>query len=113
MRNELDLIYREFDSFAVYRLVYDEIDRLNQHYYDNFFNFNRDTPAKRLEGRTEQDLIEAFWIRYEFSLLTKKVGHMEPAEDGLPVARALFGCNTNKEFTEVSNRDDRLYKYNS
>lgn len=38
---------------------------------------------------------------------------MEPAEDGLPVARALFGCNTNKEFTEVSNRDDRLYKYNS
>lgn len=53
VRDELELIYREFDSFAVYRLVYDEIDRLNQHYYDNFFNFNRDTPAKRLEGRTE------------------------------------------------------------
>jgi hypothetical protein len=60
VRDELDLLYREFDSFAVYRLVYDEIDRLNQHYYDNFFNFNRDTPIKRLENRTEYDLIESF-----------------------------------------------------
>ena len=44
VRDELDQMYKEYDSFAVYRLVYDEIDRLNQHYYDNFFAFNRDTP---------------------------------------------------------------------
>jgi len=29
VRDELDQMYREYDSFAVYRLVYDEIDRLN------------------------------------------------------------------------------------
>ena len=37
VRDELDIMYKEYDSFAVYRLVYDEIDRLNQHFYDNFF----------------------------------------------------------------------------
>lgn len=112
VRDELDAMYKEYDSFAVYRLVYDEVDRLNQHFYDNFFNFNRDTPLKRLECRTEYDLIESFWLRYEFSLLTKKAGHTEAAQDGLPLPRALFGKNTNKEFGELSNREDRLYKYN-
>lgn len=106
-------MYLEYDSFAVYRLVYDEVDRLNQHYYDNFFNFNRDTPLKRLECRTEHDLIESFWLRYEFSLLTKKAGHLEASQDGLPLPRALFGTNTNKGFSEISNKEDRLYKYNA
>ncbi len=105
-------MYKEYDSFAVYRLVYDEIDRLNQHFYDNFFSFNRDTPNKRVECRTEYDLIESFWLRYEISLLTKKAGHSLATEDGLPLPRTLFGINTNKPFTEVSNKEDRLYKYN-
>jgi hypothetical protein len=109
----LDRLYHEYDSFAVYRLVYDEIDRLNQHFYDNFFSFNRDTPLKRVEMRTEQDLIDAFWLRYEFSLLTKKAGHTLATEDGLPLPRALFGTNTNKAFSELSNRENRLYKYNA
>jgi hypothetical protein len=112
VRDELDVMYRDFDSFSVYRLVYDEIDRLNQHYYDNFFNFNRDTPLKRLECRTEFDLIESFWLRYEFSLLTKKAGHAVPTDDGLPLPRALFGTNTNKAFSEHSSKEDRLYKCN-
>jgi hypothetical protein len=112
VRDELDLMYKEYDSFAVYRLVYDEIDRLNQHFYDNFFSFNRDTPMKRLECRTEYDLIESFWLRYEISLLTKKAGHSVATEDGLPLPRTLFGVNTNKPFTELSNKEDRLYKYN-
>lgn len=29
LREEMELIYREYDSFALYRIVYDEIDRLN------------------------------------------------------------------------------------
>lgn len=114
VRDDLDRMYREYDSFAVYRLVYDEIDRLNQHYYDNFFAFNRDTPNKRLECRTEYDLIESFWLRYEFSLLTKKSrSTTEGEEDGLPLPRTLFGINTNKEFCELSNKEDKLYKYNN
>ncbi len=113
VRDELDQMYREYDSFAVYRLVYDEIDRLNQHFYDNFFNFNRDTALKRVEQRTENDLIESFWLRYEFSLLTKKAGHTEAAQDGLPLPRALFGVNSNKPFEDLSNKEDRLYKINA
>jgi len=113
VRDELDQMYREYDSFAVYRLVYDEIDRLNQHFYDNFFNFNRDTALKRVEQRTENDLIESFWLRYEFSLLTKKAGHTEAAQDGLPLPRALFGLNSNKPFEDLSNKEDRLYKINA
>jgi len=73
VRDELDRMYLEYDSFAVYRLVYDEIDRLNTHFYDNFFNFNRDTPIKRLENRTEYDLIESFWLRYESIMLSTTI----------------------------------------
>lgn len=113
VREELDKMYLEYDSFAVYRLVYDEIDRLNTHYYDNFFNFNRDTPIKRLENRTEYDLIESFWLRYEVSLLTKKAGHTIASQDGLPLPRVLYGTNSNKDFSEVSSKEDRLYKFNA
>lgn len=52
LRDELQTMYAEYDSFAIFRIVYDEIDRFNKHYYDNFFAFNKDTPLKRLE-RTE------------------------------------------------------------
>ena len=112
IREELDALYRVYDSFAVYRIVYDEIDRLNQQYYDNFFTFNKDTPLKRLERR-EQDLIEAFWLRYEFSLLIRKASH-SPAlpEDDLPLCRALIGSNTNMPSSILSNKEERLYKYN-
>jgi hypothetical protein len=113
VRDELDRMYLEYDSFAVYRLVYDEIDRLNTHFYDNFFNFNRDTPIKRLENRTEYDLIESFWLRYEVSLLTKKAGHTIASQDGLPLPRVLYGTNSNKDFSGLSSKEDRLYKYNA
>ena len=52
LREELSKIYAEYDAFAIFRIVYDEIDRFNQQYYDNFFTFNKDTAQKRLE-RTE------------------------------------------------------------
>ena len=75
------------------------------------FAFNKDTPAKRQE-RTEYDLIEAFWLRYEFSLLSKKMGHVEVKDDGLPLTRVLIGSNSNKPYSELSNKEDRIYKYN-
>ena len=49
IREELDKVYREYDAFAIYRIVFDEIDRFNTHFYDNFFKFNKDTPQKRVE----------------------------------------------------------------
>lgn len=33
-------------------------------------------------------------------------------DDGLPLPRALIGSNTNKDFSEVSDTEKRLYKFN-
>ena len=49
IREALAPIYREFDSFSFFRVVFDEIGRMNQTYYDNFFNMNRKAAEKRLE----------------------------------------------------------------
>ena len=48
LRDQLQKIYMEFDSFAMFRIVFDEIDRLNSAYHNNFFDFNRHNPAKRV-----------------------------------------------------------------
>lgn len=63
VREELNLVYKDYDAFTKYRTVSEEIIRLNTHYFDNFYNFNKDAPAKRTQ-RTEHDLIESFWLRY-------------------------------------------------
>ena len=47
LRDELDFIYKEYDSFAKYRMVNEELERLNLYFFDNFFAFNRDTATKR------------------------------------------------------------------
>ena len=57
-------------------------------------------------------MIESFWLRYEFSLLSKKIGHTDVAKDGLPLSRTLIGKNTNKDYAELANKEDRIYKYN-
>ena len=69
VRNALATIYCEFDSFSFFRLVFDEISRLNQTYFDNFFNMNRKAAEKRLEQITEHSLISSFLVRYEISEL--------------------------------------------
>lgn len=43
IRDELDIMYKEFDAFSKYRIVNEEIERLNVHFFDNFYNFNKDT----------------------------------------------------------------------
>lgn len=42
VRDDIMKIYSEYDAFAIFRIVYDEIDRFNAHYYDNFFKINKD-----------------------------------------------------------------------
>ena len=36
LRDDLDIVYAEYDSFAYKRLVFDEIEKFGHHYYDNF-----------------------------------------------------------------------------
>lgn len=58
-------------------------------------------------------MIDAFWLRYEFSLLIRKSSHSSVlSSDGLPLTRALIGGNTLKPYEELSNKDVRLYKHN-
>jgi hypothetical protein len=90
-------------------MINEEIERINVHYFDNFFSFNRDTMQKR-QQRTENDLIEALYTRYQFSLLSadKKI---DVNKDGLPQPRALVGQNTNKPFDQSSDKEIKLYNY--
>ena len=101
LRDDLDVIYKEYDSFAKYRMVNEEVERLNLFFFDNFFAFNRDTATKR-QQRTEQELIDALWLRYEFGLVQKKKVGFQGEDDHLPVPRVLFGANTNKGYKELS-----------
>ena len=111
IRDPLDAIYQDYDSFSKFIMLNEEIERLNVHYFDNFFSFNKDTLQKR-QQRTEHELIEAFWFRYKFSLLQKKKTDIENYDDGLPLSRALVGQNTNKPFDQLSETETRLYKFN-
>lgn len=113
IRDELTIIYKEYDSFSKYRIVNEEIERLNVHYFDNFFNINRDTAQKR-QQRTEQELIDAFDARTQYGLLQKKSSDFAPEDsnDGLPATRVLIGKNTGKDYSATSDSEMRLYKFN-
>ena len=103
VRDQLDEVYKEYDAFSKYRIVNEEIERINSHFFDNFFSFNRDTLAKR-QQRTEHELIEALYQRYQYSLMQRKSCDFseEDANDGLPISRVLIGQNTNKANSEAS-----------
>lgn len=106
IREDLNAIYREYDSFAVHSVIYDEIPKTGRYFYDNFFAFMKDTPQKRLY-KSEKDLIEGLSFRYEFG----QIGKEElKREDGLPLPRTLFGSNTNADFSELSS-DVQLWKF--
>lgn len=47
LREQLSVVYKEYDSFSFFRLVFDEIPRFNKIYFDAMFNINRKTAEKR------------------------------------------------------------------
>jgi len=71
IRDHLEKIYQELDSFAMFRLVFDQIERLNSACYNNFIRFNRATPFERVSF-TELKMVEEFRTRYHFSILFNK-----------------------------------------
>jgi hypothetical protein len=48
IRDQLTRVYSEFDSFSIFSLVFDEIDRLNVAFHEQFYSFNQDIPSKRI-----------------------------------------------------------------
>jgi len=99
IREALKVIYTESDSFAVHSIIYDEIPKNGHNFYENFYSFLKDTPQRRV-NKTERELVESLAFRYEFGLAETLEEHKR--EDGLPVPRALFGINTNKDNNELS-----------
>ena len=108
IREALNLIYREYDSFAIHTIIYDEIPKNGHYFYDNFYSLLKENPQKRCE-KSEKDLIEALMFRYEFGLVGNVEDHKR--EDDFPVPRVLFGVNTNKDNHELSS-EEQLWKVN-
>lgn len=59
IRDKMQVIYKDLDSFSLHRIVMHEIKLLNKCFSENFLTFNRHSPAKRL-GSTPAQLINAF-----------------------------------------------------
>jgi len=86
-------------------MVHDEVERLGQHFFENFFSFTKEVPIKRLQ-KTENDLIQSLNLRYEYS----KIGIEEEKSggDGMPRPRCLIGQRTNLAPDALSNSETRL-----
>lgn len=67
----MNQVYSELDSFSIFRLVFDEIERMNLMFHQTFFTFNQDPVIKRIQ-RKESDLLNEFWMQYQVSILQKK-----------------------------------------
>jgi len=48
LRDKFTAIYAENDSFSLFRIIFDEIPRFSQTFFDNFFNLNRKPAEKRM-----------------------------------------------------------------
>ena len=48
IRDHMATIYKELDSFALLRIAFYEVVRLNKQFFSNFENFNAIAPEKRL-----------------------------------------------------------------
>ena len=100
----MDDIYK-YDSFAIKKMIYDDVQKLSHHFYDNFYKFNTDHFDRWLES-SEESLIEAFKLKYEFGVISTKA-----LPDKLwGLSWVLCGPNTNKGSDAVSS-DEMLMKY--
>lgn len=98
IRDHMEKIYQELDSFAMFRIVFDQIDRLNKSCYNNFIRFNMSSPCDRL-AFTEQKMVDEFKTRHKFSILFNKSASKPIVDDELPDTRALVGHErTNLDF---------------
>ena len=97
----------------MFRLVFDQIERLNCACYNNFIRFNRATPFERVSF-SELKMVEEFRTRYHFSILFNKSASKMIVEDELPQTRALVGpVRTNSDFGETSDSRTPLFDFNN
>ena len=77
LREKFTAIYAENDSFSLFRIIFDEIPRFSQTFFDNFFNLNRKPAEKRMLQLTEQSMLDGFFVRHEQSKNNKFACNME------------------------------------
>jgi len=85
-------------------MIYDDI-KLGHHFYDNFYKFNTDHFNRWLES-SEESLIEAFKLKYDFGVLS--TGAKPDPKWG--ASRVLCGLNTNLDTSAISSQE-MLMKY--
>lgn len=116
IRDQLWEVYSELDSFSLSKIFVDDTARLNQNYFDNFFNINRHPMMKRIQ-LTELDLVNAFKMDAEFAALRRKTTtelEASAASLKLPVhSRALVGPErTNASYEVESDAERKIWKLN-
>lgn len=97
----------------MFRIVFDQLERLNQACYANFIRFNKATYEERVSF-TEHKMGEEFSTRHKFSILFNKSAEKEITEDELPASRILAGPErTNLPFAEASEAVKPFADFNS
>jgi hypothetical protein len=114
VREQLWEMYSSFDSFSLNKMFFEDISRLNQTYFDNFYDMNR-VSVEAKSKLTEKKLINAFKMDTEFSSLRRKTTtELENDIDELKIpmkARALIGSErTNADYKEESSEDFSICK---
>jgi len=109
----MEKIYQELDSFAMFRIVFAQVERLNKACYINWFRFNRSTPCERV-SHTELRMVEEFRTRHKFSILFNKSASQLVIPDELPETRCLVGPErTNLSFAEASESKKPIFDFNN
>ena len=97
----------------MFRIVFDQLERLNQACYGNWIRFNRATPQERISF-TELKMVEEFKTRHKFSNLFNKSAQQTINPDELPETRILVGSErTNAGFEVVSESRQPIFDYSS
>ena len=113
VREQLELIYQELDSFSMFRTLFGKVERLNSECYSNFIRFNRATPYERVSF-TELKMVDEFRTRHNYSNLFNKFADNPIVEDELPSTRALVGPErTNLDFSDSSETQTPIFDYNN
>lgn len=96
IRDKMHAIYKDLDSFSMHRIVFYEMERLNETFFHNFLTFNRHSAQKRLLS-TPAQLTQAFQTKYEMSSVQRLANGMNEFNDGFTKSRICVGQETDSK----------------
>ena len=90
IREKMAAIYTELDSFAMLRVVFYEMVRMNKSFAQNFEYLNSVTPEKRLK-QTPLMLINGLFAKADIQQVQRLSANMPEFNDGFPKTRICAG----------------------